>query len=181
MLRTAFIIDHICLPQWAWDKQAFEHECDANAGNLLPKGSWREVPCIRLALFWREVSHISLALMPKGLLICIPGLSGIILSTVYVNKKVPINSSISKQKESRRIMNMETDNNTVNKTVVEFNYFNHSYIDTDSLANDQERLRRDSQLYSHAKIMPDNAHVKLTLITAQTQGTNSYYSSISVW
>ena len=85
---------------------------------------------------WREVSHISLALMPKGLLICIPGLSGIILSTVYVNKKVPINSSISKQKESRRIMNMETDNNTVNKTVVEFNCFNHSYIDTDSLAND---------------------------------------------
>ena len=74
--------------------------------------------------------------MPKGLLICIPGLSGIILSTVYVNKKVPINSSISKQKESRRIMNMETDNNTVNKTVVEFNCFNHSYIDTDSLAND---------------------------------------------
>ena len=85
---------------------------------------------------WREVSHISLALMPKGLLICIPGLSGIILSTVYVNKKVPINSSISKQKESWRIMNMETDNNTVNKTVVEFNCFNHSYIDTDSLAND---------------------------------------------
>ena len=74
--------------------------------------------------------------MPKGLLICIPGLSGIILSTVYVNKKVPINSSISKQKESWRIMNMETDNNTVNKTVVEFNCFNHSYIDTDSLAND---------------------------------------------
>ena len=85
---------------------------------------------------WREVSHISLALMPKGLLICIPGLSGIILSTVYVNKKVPINSSSSKQKESRRIMNMETHNNTVNETAVECNCFNHSYIDTDSLAND---------------------------------------------
>lgn len=86
---------------------------------------------------WREVSHINLALMPKGLLICIPGLSGIILSTVYVNKKVPINSSSKKQKESRRIMNMETEeNNTVNKTVVEFSCFNHSYIDTDSLAND---------------------------------------------
>lgn len=85
---------------------------------------------------WREVSHISLALMPKGLFICIPGLSRIILCTVYVNKKVPINSSSSKQKESRQIMNMETDNNTVNKTVVEFNCFNHSYIDTDSLAND---------------------------------------------
>lgn len=28
------------------------------------------------------------------------------------------------------------ENNTVNKTVVEFNCFNHSYIDTDSLAND---------------------------------------------
>lgn len=85
---------------------------------------------------WREVSHVSLALMPKGLLICIPGLSRIILCTVYVNKKVPINSSSSKQKESWQIMNMETDNNTVNKTVVEFNCFNHSYIDTDSLAND---------------------------------------------
>ena len=75
---------------------------------------------------WREVSHFNLA-----------GLSGIILSTVYVNKKVPINSSSSKQKESRRIMHMGTEeNNTVNKTVVEFNCFNHSYIDTDSLAND---------------------------------------------
>lgn len=28
------------------------------------------------------------------------------------------------------------ENNTVNKTVVEFNCFNHIYIDTDSLAND---------------------------------------------
>ena len=104
-------------------------------GTSFQKAPGEKFPALDLHS-WREVSHISLALMPKGLLICIPGLSGIILSTVYVNKKVPINSSISKQKESRRIMNMETDNNTVNKTVVEFNCFNHSYIDTDSLAND---------------------------------------------
>ena len=104
-------------------------------GTSFQKAPGEKFPALDLHS-WREVSHISLALMPKGLLICIPGLSGIILSTVYVNKKVPINSSISKQKESWRIMNMETDNNTVNKTVVEFNCFNHSYIDTDSLAND---------------------------------------------
>ena len=104
-------------------------------GTSFQKAPGEKFPALDLHS-WPEVSHISLALMPKGLLICIPGLSGIILSTVYVNKKVPINSSISKQKESRRIMNMETDNNTVNKTVVEFNCFNHIYIDTDSLAND---------------------------------------------
>ena len=105
---------------------------------LMQGTSFREAPGKKFPALdlhsWREVSHISLALMPKGLLICIPGLSGIILSTVYVNKRVPINSSSCKQKESRRIM--ETDNNTLNKTVVEFNCFNHSYIDTDSLAND---------------------------------------------
>ena len=104
-------------------------------GTSFQKAPGEKFPALDLHS-WQEVSHISLALMPKGLLICIPGLSGIILSNVYVNKKVPINSSISKQKESGRIMNMETDNNTVNKTVVEFNCFNHSYIDTDSLAND---------------------------------------------
>ena len=104
-------------------------------GTSFQKAPGEKFPALDLHS-WPEVSHISLALMPKGLLICIPGLSGIILCTVYVNKKVPINSSISKQKESRRIMNMETDNNTLNKTVVEFNCFNHSYIDTDSLAND---------------------------------------------
>ena len=27
-------------------------------------------------------------------------------------------------------------NNTVNKTVIEVNCFNHNYVDTDSLAND---------------------------------------------
>lgn len=104
-------------------------------GTSFQKAPGEKFPALDLHS-WPEVSHISLALMPKGLLICIPGLSAIILYTVYINKKVPINSSISKQKESRRIMNMETDNNTVNKTVVEFNCFNHSYIDTDSLAND---------------------------------------------
>ena len=57
MLRTAFIIDHIRLPQWAWDEWALEHECDANAGNLLPRGSWREVPCIRLAILVRSFPH----------------------------------------------------------------------------------------------------------------------------
>ena len=37
-------------------------------------------------------------------------------------------------------------NNTVNKTVIEFNYFIHNCLDTGNLANDQERLRilRDS-------------------------------------
>ena len=34
-------------------------------------------------------------------------------------------------------------NNTVNKTVIEFNYFIHNCLDTGNLANDEERLRRD--------------------------------------
>jgi len=35
-------------------------------------------------------------------------------------------------------------NNTVNETVIEFNCFNHNYVDTGSLANGSERLRKDS-------------------------------------
>ena len=35
--------------------------------------------------------------------------------------------------------------NTVNKTVIAFNYFIHNWLDTRSLANGEER-----QLYSHA-------------------------------
>ena len=34
-------------------------------------------------------------------------------------------------------------NNTVNKTVIEFNYFVHNCLDTGNLANDEKRLRRD--------------------------------------
>ena len=34
-------------------------------------------------------------------------------------------------------------NNTVNKTVIEFNYFIHNCLDTGNLANDEERLGRD--------------------------------------
>ena len=41
-------------------------------------------------------------------------------------------------------MNVEiVFNNTVNKTVIEFNYFIHNCLDTGNLANDEERLRRD--------------------------------------
>ena len=34
-------------------------------------------------------------------------------------------------------------NNTVNKTVIEFNYFVHNYLGTGNLANDEKRLMRD--------------------------------------
>ena len=34
-------------------------------------------------------------------------------------------------------------NNTVNKTVIEFNYFVRNCLDTGNLANDEKRLGRD--------------------------------------
>ena len=41
-------------------------------------------------------------------------------------------------------MNVEIElNNTVNKTVIEFNYFIHNCLGTGSLAIDEEQLRRD--------------------------------------
>ena len=41
-------------------------------------------------------------------------------------------------------MNEEIElNNTVNKTVIEFNYFIHNYFNASSLANGGDQLRKD--------------------------------------
>ena len=48
------------------------------------------------------------------------------------------------QGESWRIMNEEIElNNTVNKTVIEFNNFIHNYFNASSLVNGEDQLRRD--------------------------------------
>ena len=56
-------------------------------------------------------------------------------------------------------------NNTVNKSVVEFNYFFHNRLDTGSFAND-ESDSEESLLYSQAKIVRDNAQSEMK--TART-------------
>ena len=63
-------------------------------------------------------------------------------------------------------------NNTVNKTVIEFNYFIHNYLDTGNLANDKESL-----LYSQAKIMRDNAQYKTIVLNIKLIATELFSPS----
>ena len=52
-------------------------------------------------------------------------------------------------------------NNTVNKTVIEFNYFFHSCLDTGNLANDESYWGVDHEQW----IMTENLSLKLIKVT----------------
>ena len=66
-------------------------------------------------------------------------------------------------------------NNTVNKTVIEFNYFIHNCLDTGNLANDEERLRRDG-IIRRQTILLDSAQseMKIAIIHQSVFGTKGH-------
>lgn len=73
-------------------------------------------------------------------------------------------------KESRKIMNVGIElNNTVNKALLEFNFFIHNCLDTSSLRTVRNKKRR---LYSQAKTLRNNAQRAM----CSHDYLNSYYS-----
>ena len=79
-------------------------------------------------------------------------------------------------------MNVEiVSNNIVNKTVIEFNYFIHSCLDTGNLANDES----DWGVNHEQWIMTENLSLKLIKVTDTKRRnmleTKKQYKTIVVW